>query len=62
MDYRPAGLEGLVAKAADGTYRPARGDWVKVKSRETAESSSEPSREVRPVAHEPHRVPIPKEP
>lgn len=35
MDYRPAGIEGLVAKAADGPYRPGRRDWVKVKSRET---------------------------
>lgn len=37
VDYRPAGIEGLVAKAADGTYRPGRRDWVKVKSRETTE-------------------------
>lgn len=37
VDYRPAGIEGLVAKAADGPYRPGRRDWVKVKSRETTE-------------------------
>lgn len=37
VDYRPAGLEGIVAKAADGAYRPGRRDWVKVKSRETTE-------------------------
>lgn len=37
VDYRPAGIEGIVAKAADGTYRPGRRDWVKVKSRETTE-------------------------
>lgn len=37
VDYRPAGIEGLVVKAAAGTYRPGRRDWVKVKSRETTE-------------------------
>lgn len=37
VDYRPAGIGGLVAKAADGPYRPGRRDWVKVKSRETTE-------------------------
>lgn len=37
VDYRPAGIEGIVVKAADGTYRPGRRDWVKVKSRETTE-------------------------
>lgn len=37
VDYRPAGIEGIVAKAADGPYRPGRRDWVKVKSRETQE-------------------------
>lgn len=37
VDYRPAGIEGLVVKAASGVYVPGRRDWVKVKSRETAE-------------------------
>jgi len=36
-DYRPAGMEGLVLKAAKGAYLPGRRDWIKVKSRETTE-------------------------
>lgn len=36
-DYRPAGIEGIVAKAANGVYEPGRRTWIKVKSRETAE-------------------------
>jgi ATP-dependent DNA ligase len=36
-DYRPAGVEGLVVKAAAGRYLPARRDWLKVKSWETTE-------------------------
>ncbi|GHE06889.1 ATP-dependent DNA ligase [Klenkia taihuensis] len=36
-DYRPAGVEGLVVKAAGGAYLPGRRDWLKVKSRETTE-------------------------
>jgi ATP-dependent DNA ligase len=36
-DYRPAGVEGLVVKAAAGRYLPARRDWLKVKSWETSE-------------------------
>jgi len=36
-DYRPAGIEGLVVKAADSAYAPGRRTWVKVKSRETTE-------------------------
>jgi ATP-dependent DNA ligase len=34
---RPAGVEGLVVKAAGGAYLPGRRDWIKVKSRETTE-------------------------
>jgi ATP-dependent DNA ligase len=37
VDYRPAGVEGLVVKAAGGAYLPGRRDWLKVKSRETTE-------------------------
>jgi ATP-dependent DNA ligase len=36
-DYRPAGLEGIVVKAAAGSYNPGARDWLKVKSRETHE-------------------------
>ena len=36
-DYRPAGIEGLVVKAADSKYTPGRRTWIKVKSRETTE-------------------------
>ena len=36
-DYRPAGIEGLVVKAADSKYMPGRRTWIKVKSRETTE-------------------------
>ena len=36
-DYRPAGIEGIVVKAADSRYTPGRRTWVKVKSRETTE-------------------------
>ena len=31
------GLEGVVAKRADGRYRPGRRDWIKVKRRRTAD-------------------------
>lgn len=36
-DYRVAGIEGLVAKAADGRYSPGSRDWVKVKHRQSTE-------------------------
>ena len=36
-DYRRAGIEGLVVKAADSKYTPDRRTWIKVKSRETTE-------------------------
>ena len=36
-DYRVAGIEGLVAKAADGRYSPGARDWVKIKNRQTTE-------------------------
>jgi ATP-dependent DNA ligase len=36
-DYRPAGVEGLVAKGAGTRYAPGRRDWLKVKSWETTE-------------------------
>ncbi|NEK60066.1 ATP-dependent DNA ligase [Geodermatophilus sabuli] len=36
-DYRPAGVEGLVAKGAGTRYAPGRREWVKVKSWETTE-------------------------
>jgi ATP-dependent DNA ligase len=36
-DFRTAGVEGLVVKAAGGAYLPGRRDWLKVKSRETTE-------------------------
>lgn len=36
-DYRPAGIEGLVAKGQATRYLPGRRDWLKVKSRETTE-------------------------
>jgi ATP-dependent DNA ligase len=36
-DYRPAGIEGLVAKGKATRYLPGRRDWLKVKSRETTE-------------------------
>jgi ATP-dependent DNA ligase len=36
-DYRAAGIEGLVVKAAGGRYVAGRGDWVKVKNRKTRE-------------------------
>ncbi len=36
-DYRPAGVEGLVAKGATTPYRPGRREWLKVKSWETTE-------------------------
>ena len=36
-DYRPAGIEGLVAKGATTPYRPGRREWLKVKSWETTE-------------------------
>jgi ATP-dependent DNA ligase len=37
VDYRPAGIEGVVVKAAAGAYAPGRRDWIKVKTRETVE-------------------------
>ena len=36
-DYRVAGIEGLVAKAADGRYSPGSRDWVKIKHRQSTE-------------------------
>lgn len=36
-DYRPAGLEGVMVKAATGVYHPGARDWLKVKSRDTHE-------------------------
>lgn len=36
-DLRRAGVEGLVAKATASRYRPGARDWLKVKTRETAE-------------------------
>jgi ATP-dependent DNA ligase len=36
-DFRPAGVEGLVAKGAGTRYLPGRRDWLKVKSWETTE-------------------------
>jgi len=36
-DYRPAGIEGLVAKGAGTRYAPGRREWLKVKSWETIE-------------------------
>lgn len=37
VDYRPAGVEGLVVKGASSRYTPGRRSWVKVKSRESTE-------------------------
>ena len=34
VDYRVAGVEGLVAKGAGSPYRPGSRDWIKVRSRE----------------------------
>jgi ATP-dependent DNA ligase len=36
-DFRPAGVEGLVAKGAGTRYQPGRREWLKVKSWETTE-------------------------
>jgi ATP-dependent DNA ligase len=36
-DYRPAGIEGLVIKSANGRYPTGRRDWIKVKNRQTRE-------------------------
>ena len=36
-DYRAAGLEGVMVKAAHGAYHPGARDWLKVKSRHTHE-------------------------
>ncbi len=36
-DFRPAGVEGLVAKGATTRYAPGRREWLKVKSWETTE-------------------------
>ena len=35
--YRPAGIEGIVAKGADTTYSAGKREWIKTKSRETTE-------------------------
>ncbi len=35
--YQPAGIEGIVAKAAHGLYAPGQRAWTKVKPRETVE-------------------------
>ena len=37
IDFRVAGVEGLVVKAASSRYTPGRRSWVKVKSRESPE-------------------------
>ena len=37
MRWRPAGVEGLVAKGAGTRYAPGRREWLKVKSWETTE-------------------------
>jgi ATP-dependent DNA ligase len=36
-DFRPAGLEGVMVKAAAGAYHPGARDWLKVKRRDTHE-------------------------
>jgi ATP-dependent DNA ligase len=36
-DFRPVGVEGLVAKGAGTRYAPGRREWLKVKSWETTE-------------------------
>ena len=36
-DYRPAGVEGIVAKGSDSSYQPGVRAWVKTKSRATQE-------------------------
>ena len=36
-DYRPAGIEGLVAKGVGTRYAPGRREWLKVKSWESTE-------------------------
>jgi ATP-dependent DNA ligase len=36
-DFRPAGVEGLVAKGVGSRYAPGRREWLKVKSWETTE-------------------------
>jgi len=36
-DFRPAGVEGLVAKGAGSRYAPGRREWLKIKSWETTE-------------------------
>jgi ATP-dependent DNA ligase len=36
-DFRPAGVEGLVAKGAGTRYAPGRREWLKIKSWETTE-------------------------
>jgi ATP-dependent DNA ligase len=36
-DFRPAGVEGLMAKGAGTRYAPGRREWLKVKSWETTE-------------------------
>src|SRR5207245_8439129 len=37
VDFRPAGVEGLVAKGAATRYQPGRREWLKVKSWESTE-------------------------
>ncbi len=37
IDFRLAGVEGLVVKRADSVYTPGRRTWIKIKSRETTE-------------------------
>jgi ATP-dependent DNA ligase len=36
-DFRPAGVEGLVAKGAGTRYAPGRREWLKIKSWESTE-------------------------
>src|SRR4051794_5450137 len=36
-DYRPAGIEGMVIRSADGRYPVGRREWIKVKNRRTQE-------------------------
>jgi ATP-dependent DNA ligase len=36
-EWGPAGIEGVVVKSADGTYRPGERGWTKVRAFETAE-------------------------
>jgi ATP-dependent DNA ligase len=36
-ELRPMGVEGLVVKGENSTYRPGKSDWLKVKNRQTTE-------------------------